>query len=113
MDGQPDVLRDRGLVACGQLHEQVVWMLAIPERGAPIRFAGLEEERVPPGADGERLGAEHAVQVERAPSDGTHRHEHRPIGAADLVVAAAGGLMVEVEVDIAVDHHRPAARRMK
>src|SRR2546430_11965744 len=52
------LFRSRPLVQGRELHEQVVGVLPIVQRGAVAGLPRLDQQRVAPAADGPRLGAE-------------------------------------------------------
>ena len=66
VDRRREVVCDAAFIQGRQLHEEIVRVLPIHQRSAPVLLAGLQQERVAAGADRERLGAEHEAQVESA-----------------------------------------------
>jgi hypothetical protein len=108
---QADSPGERPLVEGRELHEQVVRVLPVVERCAPEGLAALQQERIPLPADRERLGARHAVQVQRAAGELAHCHQHSPIDAPDLIVPPGAALMIELQECVAVHHQHPGAGR--
>src|SRR5207244_13231004 len=62
IDGETQIPAHRPLVQRGELHEQVVWVLAIVQRRSPVGLARLEEQGIASSSDGPRLGTEHAAE---------------------------------------------------
>ena len=100
---------DRPLVHHRQLHEQVVGVLSVVQRLAPVGLPALQQQGIPGAANRQGLGARHAVQMERAAADLAHRHQHAPVDAAELVGAAGAALVVVLQEGVAVDHQHPRA----
>ena len=65
-DGEAARLADRNAPHGGELHEQIVGMLAIDQRTAVERFTRLKQFAVPALADGRGIEAEHRVQRQPA-----------------------------------------------
>src|SRR5437667_12543973 len=60
------ISRGNAVGSC-QFHEEVVRMLAVNQRRATVRrFARLQQERIPPDADGERLRRERSPKAKPA-----------------------------------------------
>ena len=91
----------------GQLHEEVVRVLAIDKRLAIQRLSRLEEQRVAALADGRRIGREHAAQPEGAGSQRALGHEHEHRRTEELAVAPWAALIVVDHVGEAMEHEHP------
>ena len=85
-------------------------MLPVMQRLASVGLTALQQQGVAAGADGERLGAHHAMQVQSAAGELAHRHQHAPVDAPDLVVAARAALVIVLEEGVAVGHQDPGTR---
>ena len=109
VDHETESLGERPLVEGRQFHEQVVRVLPVVERLPTEGLAALQQQRVALPADRERLGAHHAVQVQRAAGKLAHRHQHSPIDAPHLVVPSGATLMIELQECVAVHHQHPGA----
>ena len=109
VDERRAVLAERHAVGGGELHEQVVRVLAVDEMGCAVgRLAGLEQQRIAALALG-RIEREHGPQAERSRAGRPVAHQHQHARGEGLVVAARTGLPVVDEVDVAVRHERPGA----
>src|SRR5215213_2341214 len=69
----------------GELHEEIVWMLAVDERSTFVGLASLEQEWIAASAERRRFEAGHGVQMQQTSADATHRHRHFPVNDADLL----------------------------
>ena len=85
-------------------------MLPVVQGLALVGLAGLEQQGIALRADGQRLCTGHRVQMQRAATQLPHRHQHPPVDAAQLIVAARAALGVVLEESVAVDHQHPRAR---
>jgi len=87
------VFAEADVVEGGELHEEVVGVLAVDDGLAEGGFALLEELGVLAGADGGGFEREHGAEGELAVSavlpELTHGHGHDPVGGEDLVAAAS------------------------
>src|SRR5690242_13535900 len=96
-----------------QLHEEIVRVLSIMQRLAVIGLARLEQQRVASRPDGPWLGAHHAPELEATAADIATGHEHCPVDATELVVAAPSVfgtvLPIVIEEGAVVEHEVPAA----
>src|SRR5687768_9459755 len=81
--------RQRPVVRRGELHEEIVLMLAIVYRFTIAQFAACEQIRIPAPANRRRLEAEHSTKTETTGTNPPLRHAHDPIDAAELVDTAS------------------------
>src|SRR4029079_6110282 len=70
---------NRNGVTRAQFHEQIVWMLAIDQWFAFVRFTCLEKQRRAAGRESKRLRAEHRAQLECSGTSAPHRGRHEPV----------------------------------
>jgi hypothetical protein len=102
---------DRQLPHRGELHQEVMRMLAIDDRPPLPRLADLKQVAVPPLGD--RFEAEHAGQRQSAGTRLPAQHAHPPVLAGDLGLAERAALVVERDENDAVLHEVPAGRRRR
>src|SRR4051812_1137883 len=81
-------------VTCAELHEQIVWMLAIDQGFAFISFAGLEKQRRTARRESEGLGAEHAAQLECARTRAPDCRGHEPVCGFNFGYASWSALAI-------------------
>ncbi len=81
------------VVKGGELHEEVVGVLAVGDGLTEGGLALLEEERVLLGGDGGGLEREHGAEGELAGAEAALGHGHEPVGGEELVAAAGAGLL--------------------
>src|SRR5213593_4131529 len=79
IDGEPQIPAHGPLVQRGELHEELVRVLAIVQRRFPVGLARLEGQRIASSSDGPRLGTEHAAELEPAAAQRAACSGHRPI----------------------------------
>lgn len=112
-------VRKLAVVQRRDLHEEIVWMLAVVEWGTVVCFAALQKKRIAVLGDCGRLEAHHGTERETA--GGVHDggraevvagHEHSPIDAAELLVTASASLIVVLEKCFAVEHDVPCAEHV-
>src|SRR5450432_360283 len=101
---QQPVLPDFVIVERGNLHKEIMWMLAIIDRLAKRGFALLKEFRIEPLRHGCRIKAHHGAQGDLAASYLPLRHGHEPTGGEELVVPSRTGLLLIVQKDGAMEH---------
>ena len=105
----------RAIVIGGQLHEEVVRMLAVVNRVALAHLAAGQEIQETAIAHRPRFRAPHRPQPDAPAGEWSPRHQHAPVHAADLMGAGAAGPMPiarfgdQLPEDAAVQHHAPAA----
>src|SRR2546429_9133805 len=109
IDGEPQIPAHGPLVQRGELHEQVVWVLAIVQRRSPVGLARLEEQGIASSSDGPRLGTEHAAELEPAAAHRAACSGHRPINEAQLIAAAWASLPVVLSKAFPMRHQGPVA----
>ena len=71
-------------------------MLAIPNGPSLILLAALQQERISPPGDANRVEAEHRAGLKPAAAQVVAGHQHSPVEAAELRVAARAALCVEL-----------------
>src|SRR5919198_1801630 len=86
--------RERAFVHRGQLHPEIMRMLAVNERLALVALAALQQQRIAAVGDGCRIQAEHRSSLHPPTEDVTTRHHHRPVERAELLIAAWSALRV-------------------
>src|SRR2546425_3509647 len=82
---------------------------SIVQRRAPVGLTRLKQQRIAPAADGPRLGAQHAAELEPAAAQRAARSGHRPINEAQLIAATWASLPVVLSKALPVQHQRPVA----
>src|ERR671936_291960 len=83
---------DRSAPRCGQLHEEIVWVLTVDERLSVQRFADLKDFPVSAGPDRRRVEAEHSREGDAAVACIAAPHAHPPVGDDELIAAARATL---------------------
>ena len=98
----------RDAVRARELHEEIVRVLAIDQRRAPVSgFPGLQEERIAFLPDRRRLDRDHRLQTQRSGTERALGHCHPHVVAEDLGVAPWAALVVVDPVRKAVQHDHP------
>jgi hypothetical protein len=96
-------------VSRGKLREEIVRMLPVDKRSAPVgRFASPEQQRIAVRAH-ERIGRQHRAQAEGAVAQRPLRRCHHHAADEGLVAASGAALVVVSEVDQRVPHRAPVA----
>ena len=98
---------DRVLPANRRLHQEVVRMLPVDERHAVQRLADLEDLAIAVIAEGERIEAQHQVELQRAAGGRPAEHAHPPVLRAEILAAARAALVVVGQPGDAVLHEMP------
>ena len=99
------------VVQGGELHDEVVGVLAVDDGVASGGFALLKELGIEAVRDGGGLEREHGAEGEEAVTELVLGHGHDPVGGKDSVMAAiVCGLLLGVgEEGVAVEHEGPAS----
>src|SRR6185369_16891349 len=103
-------LADGHRVSRAQLHEQIVWMLSVDQNFAFVSFAGLEKQRRATRWKRERLGAEHAAQLECARTNTAHSGRHEPVCRFSLRDTSWSTLTIHTGGEVVMKHQQPLAR---
>src|SRR5579862_3005370 len=74
-------------------HDEIVGMLAVHQRRAVSRLAGLEQFRIAAFGDREGIQTQHEIELNTAVTDIVTCGEHAPVGRVELVSAARAGLL--------------------
>ena len=106
-DREAGLVRDRDSPHAGELHEQIVRMLAVDQRTTAERLAALKDLCVARFADGGRVEAEHAVQRQQTRSHLAHQHTHVPVLSHKFLVPTWAALTIECPEQDAVLHGLP------
>lgn len=109
IEGKQRVGAELPIVERGDLHEEIVRVLAVDDGAAVGGFSLLEEQRVFAAGDGGGLKAEHGAQSELAGAKRALRHGHEPVGGEELVASARAGLLRVNDEGVGVEHEHPVA----
>jgi hypothetical protein len=90
IEAEETVLSEANVVESSDLHEEVVWMLAVDDRFAEGGLSLLEELGVLASGDRRGFKGEHGSQGKLAGTKFAHGHRHDPVGGEELVRAAIG-----------------------
>ncbi len=108
-DGEAGPFRERHAPDRGELHEQVVRVLAIDERLSVERLASLEQLAITLGANRRGVEAEHRRECQPPGGRRPAGHTHPPVRHDELVAAARAALMVVLGEQDAILHQHPFA----
>src|SRR5579864_3684315 len=86
--GKQSALAEPEVVERGNLHEEIVGMLAVSDWYAVGRLALLEEERIALVTDGRGLETHHHARGEDSAAGFALGHGHEPVRGEELVPAA-------------------------
>ena len=89
VEAQQGVFASSDVVEGGDLHEEVVRMLAVDDRLAEGGLALLEEQWILAAGDGGGFEGEHRAEGKLARTKLPHRHGHDPVGGEEFVPAAS------------------------
>ena len=102
---------DRVPVDRRQLHEEVVRMLAVVQRGAAVGLAALEQERkLQISAHRRGLEGQHRTEQELTAQQRVRGHAHDPVDRRKPARAAIAPLHVVAGLHRVVQHQHPVAR---
>ncbi len=113
VEAEESALAEMDVVERGDLHEEVVGVLAVDDGFAEGGFALLKELGVLAGADRggfeRKHGAESELAVSAVGAELTHGHGHDPVGGEEFVGAARAALLGVGDEGAAVEHEHPSA----
>ena len=104
IDCHADAVRQRALVHCCQFHPEIVRMLPIEQRLAPIALAALQQQWVATIGDCRGVETQHRSRLKSAAEQIAARHQHRPIERSELVIAPRAALLVVLDEPKPVQH---------
>ncbi len=87
VEAEKGALAEVDVVEGGDLHEEVVGVLAVDDGLAECGFSLLEELGVLAVGDGGGFEGEHGAQSELAGAELARGHGHEPVGGEELVAA--------------------------
>jgi hypothetical protein len=103
------LLRQRHAIAAGELHEEIMRMLAVDQRRTAVGgLAAAEQQRIAALAH-ERIERQHRAQAQRARPQRPLAHRHAHAVAEPFAGTARAALMVVDAVDDAMEHPHPIA----
>src|SRR5215213_6751347 len=102
-------IANRHGVARAQLHEQIVWMLAIDQRLAFVSFTGLEKQRRAAWRKREWLSAQHTAQLEGPRAGAPDGRRHKPVCRLKLSHTSWSTLAIDARDEVVMKHQQPLA----